>query len=157
MRGKCEAAAADLARAKEAGEQDPQVWTDVAGTHALLLHTNCPAVYDGAEALDLARRAASALPLDEWEKTLSALGYVLYREGQYDEARESLVKALEFSLIEEPRTLFVLAMTQARLGDVASARDTYRRAVARMREVSMSYPPYVQLRREAAGVLGIQP
>jgi hypothetical protein len=48
-------------------------------------------------------------------------------------------------------------MTQSELGDPSSARATYDRGFRRMRDASPEYPPYIRLRTEAAGLLGIEP
>ncbi len=56
----------------------------------------------------------------------------------------------------EPWECFALAMTGAKIGNGAEAREYYDRAVARMNETYPRSPEYNLLREEAAELLGIQ-
>ena len=114
--------------------------------------TACPEAYDGRAALDAARHAAELVPRT-WEYQRN-FGSVLYREGQYEQAREAFVRAMELEPFGSPYDLFGMAMVQARLGLRDEARDTYRRAVRRVEQSAPRSPLYARLRSEAEQVLG---
>jgi tetratricopeptide (TPR) repeat protein len=161
MLGECQAAAADLSRAIELAGQDSTVWGSVSRVHASLMATGCPEQYDRDLALELARRADAVRPLpritaSSWSGTESALGQTLFRDGQFEEAARTLKRWIGNSPLPDTGDLFVLSMTQAKLGDSSAARKTYDRAVTRMQESSPAYPPYIRIRREAADLLGIE-
>jgi tetratricopeptide (TPR) repeat protein/tRNA A-37 threonylcarbamoyl transferase component Bud32 len=153
---RCDEAEADLETAMDAGSQDPGIQGWVAWTHAALLARQCPGLYDGAEALDLARRAAEAHHDSDWGLGYRALGWVSYREGDHPAARDAFERAVEWSLVDDAISLFGLAMTHAKLGNTGEARATYDRAVARMQASAPNWPLLIRLRAEAAGVLGIR-
>jgi tetratricopeptide (TPR) repeat protein len=154
LEGSCEAVETDLARQRELAPDAPDTWNNEALVRILGLHHACPERSDPVRAMTLARQAV------EYDSRSPAyretLGISLYRNAQYAEARETLLEAEELYTTEEPRLLFVLAMTEWRLGNKDEALDHHARAVARMIETYPHSTENVLLREEAAVLLGIQ-
>jgi uncharacterized protein HemY len=76
----------------------------------------------------LARQAVALRP-DDWAN-LNTLGVVLYRLGEWNQAREMLERSLEkVAGRTDAFDLFFLAMSHFRLGDSARAWNCYDRAV----------------------------
>ena len=83
---------------------------------------------DPKAALPLARKAVELTP--EQSLYLNTLGVSLYRNGEFKEALSVLEKSLAASKGQSDAfDLFFLAMCQARLGDVAKAKDCFDRGV----------------------------
>jgi Flp pilus assembly protein TadD len=121
-----------------------------------MVYGQCPGVYDGALALDLARTAVEDRPEGDFPQI--AHGMALYRHGRFREAREALLRAAELRVPKpEPWELFALAMTESKLGNRAEAHDYYDRGVARMNATYPRFPEYIMLRDEAAELIGIEP
>ena len=83
-------------------------------------------------------------------------GTALYRAARYDEAREALFQAVEIAKAESPYDQFVLSMVSFRLGDRRQARIHYDRAVTAMDPNGSANPIWINYRREASRLLGIE-
>jgi len=163
--GHCDRAVADLARAQELAPDSSTIaggWSEpfstiggIAWVHAALMYRQCPAQFDGQLALDLANKGVEGSPGNVAGN--NSLGMTLYRLDRFREARQALLRATELrSPKPEPPELFVLAMTEWKLGNRDEARSYHERAVARMNETYPRYPGYIMLKEEAAEVVGIK-
>jgi len=112
----------------------------------------CPQAYDSAAALSYARAAVAARPEPMWEKVYGA---ALYHDGEYEQAKQILLAAVEKEE-EEPRGLFLLALTSAMQGSSVEARLYFDHAVALMEQYEPRNPVLLDLRREASRLLGIE-
>jgi serine/threonine protein kinase/WD40 repeat protein/tetratricopeptide (TPR) repeat protein len=95
---------------------------------------------DPNKAILLAKKAVELKPA-EW-MYLNTLGVVYYRLGQYPQAVITLERSLRESKGQFGACdLFFLAMSHARLGDAAHAKDCYDRAVKWVQERQGKLPP----------------
>jgi tetratricopeptide (TPR) repeat protein len=152
----CEQAGADIETAE--GMLQGTFWQQPILAFAAKIHVNrfrefCPALYDGPLSLERARAALAHDPDDDNARL--SLGYLLYREGELTEALEVLERLDEKNEFDEPGYLFYLAMTNRKLGRGAEARRCYDGAVSRLEATFPDYPGWGRLRREAAGLLGV--
>jgi tetratricopeptide (TPR) repeat protein len=151
----CEKGIADLERARGIFPLHPNVSFQEARAHLEGAYYSCPEQYDPSRVLDFINRSAG-----EYTRPLPSFhvrGLALYRNGSYEEARETLLYYLERETDdEEALALFTLAMTSWKLGRTTEALSYYSRAATRMEETYPDSPRFRRLREEAAGVLGIQ-
>ena len=120
----------------------------------LALHVSsvCPDLYDGARALDLARRANErGLSPDRYRETL---GITHYRNGQYEQAGDALLTSAESDQVSVYGSFF-LAMTQWKLGEQPEARSSYDTAVEQMERTWPLSPGFNRIKAEASQVLGL--
>ncbi len=112
---------------------------------------------DPARALALARKAVELAPPPgaDWVGNYwMALGAAQYRNEHLEDALAALRTAEELKK-GDCRIWFFMAMVQSRLDKRVEARDSYDRAVARMREKQLKDGELIRLRAEAAQILGI--
>jgi serine/threonine protein kinase/WD40 repeat protein/Tfp pilus assembly protein PilF len=94
---------------------------------------------NAARALALAKKAVELTP-GEW-MYLNTLGVAYYRQGQYEQALQTLERSLHDSKGDYAAyDLFFLAMCHARLGDPAKAKDCYERALRWVQQQSKLLP-----------------
>ncbi len=115
----------------------------------------CAGLYDLVSGLEDARAGAEHFPGDS--RYLTIYGFALYRAERYDEASRVLAEAIERAGQESAHDLFLSAMAAQRLGDSAKAQSSFDRAVDWMEGYEPANPVLVNLRREAAGLLGLDP
>jgi tetratricopeptide (TPR) repeat protein len=117
-------ALADLEKARALRPNDPRLLNHLAWGYV----TGPVASRDPARALPLARRAVELAPNEAMYR--NTLGVALYRLGRCREAIPVLEKSLSLGKGRwDAFDLFFLAMCQAKLGQVARARDCFARAV----------------------------
>lgn len=85
----------------------------------------------------------------------NTLGVALYRNGDWRGAAEALQKSVELSKGGDGFDWFVLAMCHWQLGEAATARMWYARAVAWMNRHELLDPELRRFRSEAADLLGV--
>jgi serine/threonine protein kinase/Flp pilus assembly protein TadD len=150
--GACDQAMSSLSRAEELAGEDSQLHEELAGIHTDALIHFCADSYDAPQALAHARRAAEAAPDDP--RAASSLGAALFRHGRYAEARNRLEQAVEAADEAGARESLYLAMVAWRLGDREAARQYREQASEFMDSRSVRRPSLVQLRSEAARIIG---
>ncbi len=131
------------------------------GVHLLarLLALGPAELRDPARALPLARRAVELQP--KVRERLHTLGVAQYRLGQYQEALETLGRAVQVNKQTATASeLYFLAMCHHRLGDAAKAKECYDGAFAWGLRNVLGMPPdlvrdLLAARAEAAGLLGL--
>jgi len=148
--GSCARADADLTRALELRPTDLNIKRFEAEIRVLLGLT-CPELAAPARSLEMAQEAAKFRPRSfSYQRSL---GIALYADARYEDAKATLLGALDLKPKPDPMTLFFLAMTESKLGRQADARRTYDRAVARMNETWPKSPDLVMLKAEAVRLL----
>jgi tetratricopeptide (TPR) repeat protein len=154
----CDQAGADLQTAERMLEGtfwEPFLQAFIVRIHVDGFREFCPALYDGPRSLERARVGLAYSPDDE--EARRALGYVLYREGEFTEALEVLERLDEEHELDEAGHLFYLAMTNWKLGRREEARQSYDRAVSRFEATFPGHPGWRRVQREAAALLGLGP
>jgi tetratricopeptide (TPR) repeat protein len=150
----CDRIEADLDAAQGEGAQFAGDWNQLAWTHVAHLVFACPHLFDAELALEYARRADAGL--SDVLLVRDTLGLALYRNGEYEEAREVLQGLVDVQPRAHPATLFSLAMSSWKLGHRAEAREHFQRGSARLEEILPNDPESLRLQDEAAQVLGIE-
>lgn len=151
FRGDCATAAEDLRKAEELAPTDPSVQRELALAHTSRLFYDCPAQYDGNAALRFARSAFEDRPHEARDE----LGYALYRNGRYEEARRILLDSHREGAADG--VWFFLAMASWKLGVREEARRYYDESIAWMKKHDRSFPMVTALKDEAARMLGVLP
>jgi tetratricopeptide (TPR) repeat protein len=124
----------------------------IARVHVEAFRGFCPALYDGPGSLERAGAGLAHDPDDEEARRV--LGYLLYREGRFREAREVLQKLDDEQEFDEAGDLFYLAMASWQLGQPSQAREIYERASLRLEKTFPNQRGWRRLQREAATLLG---
>ncbi|MFO0847715.1 MAG: tetratricopeptide repeat protein [Gemmataceae bacterium] len=102
-----------------------------------------------------ARHARTAAELEPTGDFLNALGYVLYRGGDWAGAVAAVRRAIPAKSGGDAADFFILALAHERLGDKKQAREWYDRAVAWMDRHAPGAENLIQVREEAAARLGV--
>lgn len=100
-----------------------------------------------AQAETMARLATEAEP--DNAAYLDTLGWVLYKQGRFAEARDVLRKAVEYARPPDPTVLDHLGDAAYRLGEVVEASANWQKAMALLRQARLSdadRPDQVELR-----------
>jgi tetratricopeptide (TPR) repeat protein len=116
-----------------------------------LLSAKDPRQWRPSEALELARRV-KASPDSDWAS--STLGLAEYRAGHWDQAIESLNRAVQFDRNADPSDFFLLAMAHWRRGDKDQARSFFERGAQLARIRLADNPQWRPFWAEAAQLLG---
>jgi len=152
--GKFAEAVSSFERAVSLEESNPVNHNELAW---MLLTCGDKRLRDESRALTHARRAVKLAPASP--HCLGTLGVALYRADAFAEAAKALAKAAEAQTDAGAGTIdrLVLAMAQHRLGRIADAKATYKKAVAAL-ESSEADPPEATraFHTEAAGLLGLE-
>jgi serine/threonine protein kinase/Flp pilus assembly protein TadD len=145
--GRCDEAAAALARAEEVDAGNPQGAWNIAGVHYSGFVHNCPERYDPETALRYARFAYEASPRRFQRDYATAL----YRAGQYGEAKRLLTEIHE----QDPDASWeVLAMCHWQLGDRERARELIDGSAAWVERHFPDHPAAAAAIDEAARLIG---
>ena len=150
--GRCDEAAAEMRKAVELAFEGSWPPSIVDG-HTYYFYYHCPDHYDLAEALQHAQAQYEADPTDSWSQGTLALA--LLRNGDYGEAKRLYLELFED--LPDRAPWFPLAMSLWHLGEKAEARRFYDRSVSWMDERLPDSPVYINMRLEAAELLGIAP
>lgn len=150
--GRCDEAIDALDRARER-EDVSQPSRSLVDCYVQTVYYACPDAYDSAAVAAFAREAARESSGDTM--FLDTLGFALYREGSYGEARKTLLHAQELSGTESSHESFLLSMIAWRLGEPGEARSRYEQAVEWMERSEPANPVLINLRKECAALLGL--
>jgi tetratricopeptide (TPR) repeat protein len=146
--GEGEKALADLSKAVQFAESDPQVLNNLAW-----LLVTCPEtrLRDVARAIPLSKKAVQLAPQNGvcW----NTLGVVQYRAENWKEAIEALGKSMELRKGGDSFDFFFLAMAHWRLNQQEQARQWYTRAVEWMDKHHPKDNELIRFRAEAAELL----
>jgi serine/threonine protein kinase/Tfp pilus assembly protein PilF len=118
-----------------------------------LVSARDPSQWRPMEALELARRALKASP-PENSSALNTLGLAEYRTGHWDEAIDSLNRAVQIDGNSDPTNFFFLAMAHWRRGDKGEAQSFLERAAQAARPTLVNNPEWRPFWTEAATLLG---
>ena len=122
--GRIDRARADWAKALALQPNDPVTLNNIAWQYV----TGSIAQRDPVRALPYIRKAVELRPSDAMLQ--NTLGVVLYRNGDFVPAIDSLKKSLDLGHGQSDAfDLFFLAMCHQKLGDAAQAKDCFDRAV----------------------------
>jgi eukaryotic-like serine/threonine-protein kinase len=105
-----------------------------------------------SEALDLARRASKASP--DSDLAFNTLGLAAYRAGHWDEAIDSLNRAVQMDGNRDPTNFFFLAMAHWRRGDQDKAQSFLERGAQAARTRLVNNPEWRRFWAEAAALMG---
>jgi serine/threonine protein kinase/Flp pilus assembly protein TadD len=122
------------------------------------LATGPEQVRNPALAVEVAKRSVEGCPGEHG--SWASLGLAYYRNGQYEEALEALLKSVELGPSGQEHTLKMLhlAMTYHELGQAEEARQRYDRAVEWMKEENEHYHDNLnRFRAEVEELLGMAP
>jgi tetratricopeptide (TPR) repeat protein len=117
-----------------------------------LVSARDPRQWRPIEALDLARRASHASGDSGW--ALNTLGLAEYRVGHWDEAIDSLNRAVQIDGNADPTNFFFLAMAHWSRGDKAEAQSFLERGIQVATTRLANNPEWRIPWAEAAALLG---
>jgi tetratricopeptide (TPR) repeat protein len=146
----CEEARADVERALELPPHPLALEFEV---RIRISCRSCPGLYDPARAVEAARLAVRFAPLSS--EAHRTLGAALLENGDHAAARDAVQRSIDMHYLPGAEDLFLMAMIDWNLGDRASARTYYERAVARREATFPDHPTALLLQEDARGVLGL--
>ena len=151
--GRCDEAAAEVRKAEKVVLGAPWIHYSIAEAHLFFFYYDCPDHYDLTEALRHAEATYEVYPANEYALAIQALA--LLRKGDYTEAKRIYLEL--FKENPDGMSWFPLAICLWHLGEKAEARRVYDRSVTWMEERPPDSPALINMRQEAAELLGIEP
>jgi tetratricopeptide (TPR) repeat protein len=149
----CAQVAEGLREAAEEGGAVPDFRVTLAWVHFQVLRLRCPDLYDPETSLADAGRMVELDPSRETSQMI--YGEALYWTGRHEEA----VDPLEFAALKygrhHPRTSFLQAMNEWKLGRKAEARVHWEHGASWMKRTGATGPFFLSLRDEAAELMGL--
>lgn len=117
---------------------------------------DCPAKQfrDPKRAVELSKKAIRKDP--QSDRYWGCLAVAQARNGQWQEANESIRKSMELSSGGDGRQWFLLAMTQWHLGNKQEARKWYDQAVDWMEKNNANHEELRRFRKEVEGTTGFR-
>jgi len=117
-----------------------------------LVSARDPRQWRPLEAVDLARRVVKGAP--DTDGAFNTLGLAEYRAGHWDQAIESLNRAVQMDGNSDPTNFFFLAMAHWRRGDKAEAQSFLERGAQAARTKLVNNSQWRPFWAEAAALLG---
>jgi tetratricopeptide (TPR) repeat protein len=149
--GNCEAIRQDLEKIHELVLEDVGSQAMAAWWALVLAGPACPELADVETTVEITAKALDTDSQSFWNNLKH--GSALYYAGRYEEARERLERAEQLDLHPNCNTLFHRAMVEHALGDAASARRYFDRAVARLAVTYPDNPEFNRYREQVAAML----